>query len=97
MGCVGSKKEHEAPGKGMGSDDLHNRAQAAHYVKDPTTGNSGSKSVSNNAVTVTNERKKKVSVGIRQMEQQHLNTLLQTICIRKPWVSCKILPMCFTV
>lgn len=64
MGCVGSKKEHEAPGKGMGSEDLHNRAQAAHYVKDPTTGNSGSKSVSNNAVRVTNERKK-VSVGIR--------------------------------
>lgn len=74
MGCVGSKKEHEAPGKGMGSEDLHNRAQAAHYVKDPTTGNSGSKSVSNNAVTVTNERKKCQLVFSRQKTPEHIPT-----------------------
>lgn len=78
MGCVGSKKEHEAPGKGMGSEDLHNRAQAAHYVKDPTTGNSGSKSVSNNAATVTNERNKSVSWSSAD-RKQHLNIFLQTL------------------
>lgn len=76
MGCVGSKKEHEAPGKGMGSEDLHNRAQAAHYVKDPTTGNSGSKSVSNNAVTVTDERKKKCQLvfGRWKTTPEHIPT-----------------------
>lgn len=46
MGCVGSKKEQEPHSKGTGNDDLQNRAQTAHYVKDPTTGNSGNKAVS---------------------------------------------------
>uniref|UniRef100_A0A8C9WZD9 Tyrosine-protein kinase n=1 Tax=Sander lucioperca TaxID=283035 RepID=A0A8C9WZD9_SANLU len=40
MGCVGSKKEQEPLSKGTGNDDLQNRAQTAHYVKDPTAGNS---------------------------------------------------------
>lgn len=48
MGCVGSKKEQEALSKGMGKEELHSRAHTAHYVKDPTTGNSGSKLVSSN-------------------------------------------------
>ncbi|XP_034392160.1 tyrosine-protein kinase HCK isoform X2 [Cyclopterus lumpus] len=45
MGCVGSKKEQEqeAPGKGTGNNDQHGCAQAAHYVKDPTAANFGSK------------------------------------------------------
>ncbi|KAK2898026.1 tyrosine-protein kinase HCK [Channa argus] len=49
MGCVGSKKEQEALGKETGNDDLHSRAQTAHYVKDPTTnsGNKASKMPSN--------------------------------------------------
>lgn len=51
MGCVGSKKEQEPLGKGMGNDDLQNRTQTAHYVKDPTAGNSGNKAVSSNEVT----------------------------------------------
>uniref|UniRef100_A0A671V2K4 Tyrosine-protein kinase n=1 Tax=Sparus aurata TaxID=8175 RepID=A0A671V2K4_SPAAU len=43
MGCVGSKKEQDPLSKGSGNDELQNRAQTAHYVKDPTAGNSGSK------------------------------------------------------
>lgn len=46
MGCTGSKKEEETLGKGMGNDEHQNRAQAAHYVKDPTTGLSGKNAVS---------------------------------------------------
>lgn len=51
MGCVGSKKEQEALSKGTGNDELQNRAHAAHYVKDPTTGNSANKAVSSDDVT----------------------------------------------
>lgn len=53
MGCVGSKKEQETLSKGMGNEDPHNRGHTAHYVKDPTAGNSGNKAVSNIAVTST--------------------------------------------
>lgn len=45
MGCVGSKKEQEPLNKGSSGND-ESRAQTAHYVKDPTMGNSGSKAVS---------------------------------------------------
>lgn len=34
MGCVGSKKEQKALGKG--NNELNNPAHTAHYVKDPT-------------------------------------------------------------
>lgn len=37
-------------------------------------------------------REKKCQLEDRK---QHLNIFLQTIWIRQPWVSCKILPMCF--
>ncbi|TKS76906.1 Tyrosine-protein kinase HCK [Collichthys lucidus] len=58
MGCVGSKKEQEPLSKGTGNDDLQNRTQTAHYVKDPTTGNSGAKAVSSQqVVTAINVRK----------------------------------------
>uniref|UniRef100_A0A3Q0SEW1 HCK proto-onco, Src family tyrosine kinase n=1 Tax=Amphilophus citrinellus TaxID=61819 RepID=A0A3Q0SEW1_AMPCI len=52
MGCVGSKKEQEPFAKGTGNDDLQNRAQTAHYVKDPTTGNSGNKAVSRESIAM---------------------------------------------
>lgn len=58
MGCVGSKKEQEPLSKGTGNDELQNRAQTAHYVKDPTTGNFGSKAVSSSLVTDRNRPKK---------------------------------------
>lgn len=45
MGCTGSKEE-ETLSKGMGNDERQNRAQTAHYVKDPTTGLSGKNAVS---------------------------------------------------
>lgn len=45
MGCVGSKTDQEPHSKDSGNDERQNRAQTAHYVKDPTTGNS-SKAVS---------------------------------------------------
>ncbi|CAF89552.1 unnamed protein product, partial [Tetraodon nigroviridis] len=40
MGCVGSKKEEKAPGKGARDLELNNPAHTAHYVKDPTATNS---------------------------------------------------------
>lgn len=43
MGCVGTKPEQDSGGKTVGNNDMGNRNQAAHYVKDPTT---GSKAVS---------------------------------------------------
>lgn len=46
MGCVGSKKEEDAPGKRMENHERQQQAQTAHYVKDPTTGNPASKFVS---------------------------------------------------
>ena len=55
MGCVGSKKEQDPLSKGSGNDELQNRAQTAHYVKDPTAGNSGSKAVSSYIVKFLNE------------------------------------------
>ena len=38
MGCVGSKKEQDAVGKALGSEDSSNRTLPPHYVKDPTAG-----------------------------------------------------------
>lgn len=46
MGCVGSKKEEKAPGKGARDLELNNPAHTAHYVKDPTATNSRGVSVS---------------------------------------------------
>lgn len=46
MGCVGSKKEEKAPGKGARDAELNNPAHTAHYVKDPTATNSKGVSVS---------------------------------------------------
>lgn len=43
MGCVGTKPDQDSGGKTVGNNDMGNRSQSAHYVKDPTT---GSKSVS---------------------------------------------------
>ncbi|XP_034060927.1 tyrosine-protein kinase HCK [Gymnodraco acuticeps] len=43
MGCVGSKKESEPLGKGTANEEQNRAQQAAHYVKDPTTGTSGNK------------------------------------------------------
>ncbi|TNN39970.1 Tyrosine-protein kinase HCK [Liparis tanakae] len=42
MGCVGSKQEQEALGKGT-ADEEQSRALAAHYVKDPTAAIAGTK------------------------------------------------------
>lgn len=39
MGCVGSKKEQKAPGKGTQDHEVDNPAHTAHYVKDPTATN----------------------------------------------------------
>lgn len=60
MGCVGSKKEQDPLSKGSGNDELQNRAQTAHYVKDPTAGNSGSKAVS--SYIVIDEKSFKMNV-----------------------------------
>lgn len=43
MGCVGTKPDQDSVGKTVGNNDMGNRNQTAHYVKDPT---SGSKAVS---------------------------------------------------
>lgn len=43
MGCVGTKPDQDSGGKTVGNNDMGNRNQSAHYVKDPTT---GSKAVS---------------------------------------------------
>lgn len=42
MGCIGTKPDQDSGGKTVGND-MGNRNQTAHYVKDPTT---GSKAVS---------------------------------------------------
>lgn len=42
MGCVGTKPDQDSGGKTV-DNDMGNRNQTAHYVKDPTT---GSKAVS---------------------------------------------------
>ncbi|KPP66122.1 hypothetical protein Z043_115412 [Scleropages formosus] len=39
MGCVGSKKEQDPVGKGVGDDDTLKKTQTTHYVRDPTSGN----------------------------------------------------------
>lgn len=57
MGCVCSKTEQEPFGKGTGNDEQQNRAQIAHYVKDPTAGNSGKNAVSDNIVKVKTVKK----------------------------------------
>uniref|UniRef100_A0A8C5GFN6 Tyrosine-protein kinase n=1 Tax=Gouania willdenowi TaxID=441366 RepID=A0A8C5GFN6_GOUWI len=41
MGCVESKKEQNSLCKGDENKDPQSQAQTAHYVKDPTAGNSG--------------------------------------------------------
>lgn len=38
MGCVGTKPDQDSGGKTVGNNDMGNRNQTAHYVKDPTTG-----------------------------------------------------------
>lgn len=43
MGCVGTKPDQDSGGKTLSNNDMGNRNQAAHYVKDPTV---GSKAVS---------------------------------------------------
>lgn len=41
MGCVGTKPDQDSGGKTVGNNDMGNRNQSAHYVKDPTTGYKG--------------------------------------------------------
>lgn len=43
MGCTGTKPDQDSGGKTVGNNNMGNRSQSAHYVKDPTT---GSKAVS---------------------------------------------------
>ncbi|KAK2825220.1 hypothetical protein Q7C36_019147 [Tachysurus vachellii] len=43
MGCIGTKPDQDSGGKTVGND-MGNRNQTAHYVKDPTTGSKANKS-----------------------------------------------------
>ncbi|KAM3872429.1 tyrosine-protein kinase HCK [Diretmus argenteus] len=65
MGCVGSK-EQEPVSKGMVNED-QSRAQTAHYVKDPTAGNT-SKAVSRDAPVAIS---KSIAIALYDYEAMH--------------------------
>ncbi|KAJ8397600.1 hypothetical protein AAFF_G00435990 [Aldrovandia affinis] len=69
MGCVKSK-EQEPINKAVGNDDFLHKAQSAHYVKDPTSGNKANRTSTSN-LTACPDGSESIVIALYDYEGMH--------------------------